>query len=107
MTRRTGVDAAVVDSTLDFKSHEPLEPLQHDELFADSATIFARTICESPVALTLATKNSGGWTLFSAAHFSLPTSEWQQHLSQQNSADEHPHAHDSHGNRPYFSAGGA
>ncbi|TWU58334.1 hypothetical protein [Rubripirellula reticaptiva] len=58
------------------------------------------------VSLARATRKSGGWTWFAAAHFSFSVSLWQQHLSQQKSAVEQPQAQSSHGKRPCFGVGG-
>lgn len=49
--------------------------------------------------VTLATRKSGGVTPLRSAHANFSRSVWQQHLSQQYSAVEHPHGQFSHGNR--------
>ncbi|WP_197451155.1 hypothetical protein [Rosistilla oblonga] len=109
--RRVGDSTVAVDAAValaaagSFGSHcEPLEELQQHD-FAEGATFDATA---SPAALlTRAIKNSGGWTSFSAAHCSFSTSLWQQHLSQQYSAEEQPQEQASQGNRPVFSETGA
>ena len=54
---------------------------------------------ELSVLETRATRNSGGVTPLRSAHAIFSRSVWQQHLSQQYSAVEHPHGQFSHGNR--------
>ncbi|QDT62399.1 hypothetical protein SV7mr_49470 [Stieleria bergensis] len=49
--------------------------------------------------VTLATRNSGGVTPLRSAHANFSRSVWQQHLSQQYSALEHPHGQFSQGKR--------
>lgn len=55
---------------------------------------------DKPLAFaSLATRKSGGVTSLRSAQSSFSRSVWQQHLSQQCSAVEHPHGQFSHGKR--------
>jgi hypothetical protein len=83
-----------------------LEQQQHADV-DDFAELVRTSVKVGETDAARATKNSGGWTLFCAAHSSFSRSEWQQHLSQQKSAVVHPQGQSSHGKRPSFAGAGA
>jgi len=94
LVRGASTDSPTCEISDGDTSHEAvslLEQLQQVGL-EDAAT-------ELRALVTLATKNSGGVTPLRSAHANFSRSVWQQHLSQQYSALEHPHGQFSHGKR--------